>query len=67
MSAELHIETDPSIVSGLSRFMNKFHLIKTNVTKEEASRVAKEFSAKVVTFRSADAYALKIKAGLFQK
>jgi hypothetical protein len=44
--------------------MNKFHLIKTIDTKEEAERVGKEFSAKVVTFRSADAYAQKITSGL---
>jgi len=64
LSAELHIETDPSIVSGLARFMNKFHLIKTQFNKEEASKVARECSSKVVTFRSADAYAQKLTPGL---
>ena len=60
LSAELHIETDPSIVSGLSRFMNKFHLIGTSATREEASRVGKENASKVVVFKSARSYAAKL-------
>ena len=28
LSAELHIDTDPELISSLQRFMNKFHLIR---------------------------------------
>ena len=62
MSAELHIETDPALVSGLQRFMNKFHLIKTQENKVEATQLAKELPTKVVAFRSAEAYATKLLA-----
>lgn len=66
MSAELHIETDPGIVTALQRFMNKFHLIKTGGTREEATKVAKELSGKVIAFKNADVYAKKLIPGLQQ-
>ena len=64
MSAELHIETDPSIVEQLQRFMNKFHLIRTNrEMKNEVEKLGKEHSEKILTFRSADSYASKLIQG----
>ena len=60
LSAQLHIESDPDIVNGLQRFMNKFHLIKTQSNKVEATKLGKELPDKVLTFRSADAYATKL-------
>ena len=60
LGAELHIETDAVLVEGLQRFMNKFHLIKTPANKEDVTRVAKQYADKVVSFRSADAYAAKL-------
>ena len=59
-SAEMHIDTDVEIIQALHRYMNKFHLIKTPANKEEATRLAKEQADKIVTFRSADAYASKL-------
>ena len=64
LSAELHIETDASIVEGLCRFMNKFHLIKTAQNKAEATRLAKSHSEKVLAFRSADSYCQKLAPSL---
>lgn len=60
LSAELHIDTDVNIVEDLQRYMNKFHLIKTTSNKAEATRVGKEYSEKIITFRSANAYASKL-------
>ena len=60
LSAELHIDTDVMIIESLQRYMNKFHLIKTAENKVEATRVAKEHSDKIVTFRNAEAYASKL-------
>ena len=60
LSAQLHIETDPQIIEGLQRFMNKFHLIKTQGNKSAASKLGKELPSKVLTFRSANAYAEKL-------
>lgn len=64
LSAELHIETDVTLVEGLQRFMNKFHLIRTMANKDDIARLGKQFADKVVTFRSADAYAAKLLPGL---
>ena len=64
LSAELHIETDASIVEGLCRFMNKFHLIKTAENKAEATRLAKTNSDKVLAFRSAESYCQKLAPSL---
>ena len=66
LSAELHIETDPELVSSLQRFMNKFHLIKTQESKAEATKLANEIPDKVVAFRSVDAYATKLLASFQQ-
>mmetsp|Transcript_19771 Transcript_19771/g.24419 ORF Transcript_19771/g.24419 Transcript_19771/m.24419 type:complete len:89 (+) Transcript_19771:572-838(+) len=60
LSAELHIETDVALIESLARYMNKFHLIRTAGNKEEAARVGKAFADKIVSFRSADAYASKL-------
>ena len=48
------------MVSGLQRFMNKFHLIKTGENRDEAARLSKESPDKVICFRSAEAYASKL-------
>lgn len=53
-------------MTALQRFMNKFHLIKTGGTREEATKVAKELSGKVIAFKNADVYAKKLIPGLQQ-
>ena len=62
LGAQLHIDTDPELISGLQRFMNKFHLIRTQENKSEAAKLGKEIPEKVLTFRSAEAYATKLVA-----
>ena len=59
LSCELHIETDPSLITGLARFMNKFHLVRSDLYggKSAVAACAKEHADKVITFRSADNYA----------
>ena len=66
LSAELHIETEPEIVTALQRFMNKFHLIKTARHRDAVAKVAKELTGKVVAFKSAEAYAQKLLPSLQQ-
>lgn len=66
LAAELHIETDVMLIENLQRYMNKFHLIKTDKNKAEASRIAKEFAQKIVTFRSTEAYVKKLLPSLQQ-
>ena len=75
LSAELHIDTDPELISSLQRFMNKFHLIRPLATagsqeqnnlKAEATKLAKELPEKVIAFRSPDAYATKLLASFQQ-
>lgn len=60
LSAELHIDTDVTIIEGLQRYMNKFHLIKTEENKAEATRIGKEYSDKIITFRNTEAYVNKL-------
>ena len=75
LSAELHIDTDPELISSLQRFMNKFHLIRPQAPagsldqsslKAEATKLAKELPEKVIAFRSPDAYATKLLASFQQ-
>lgn len=44
--------------------MNKFHLIKTVLNKDEAGSLAKNNPDKVVSFRSAEAYVTKLMPSL---
>ena len=60
LNAELHIDYDVTLIDSLHRYMNKFHLIKTNANKDEANRLAKANPDKIVSFRSAEAYATKL-------
>ena len=63
------MESELQIVQNLRQFMNKFHFIKNldNCNTDEVDQLAKISNGQVVTFKSADSYASKIKASLKPK
>ena len=64
LGAELHIETEFQIIKSLLNFMNKFHVVKHPSMPAEIDQLTKDNKTKLILFKSADAYANKIRASL---
>ena len=58
-------------MKNLVAFLNKFHFIKNpdvaNIYTDEIDQITKTSNGKIVSFRSPDSYASKIKASLKPK